>query len=129
VSESPVPESETPEPEPIDVGQIDRIPSQDPVMTIDPETEQVSIAWPGGRPESVMITSDMLEEWIRDRNQMIEFIARQREKIKRMRDVLSIIRLGRRPNRADWASVNMITMPKKTQVDVMRRARRRTASS
>lgn len=37
---------------------------------------QVSVSWPEGRAENVHMSSDVLEEWVDDRNRMVAEIAR-----------------------------------------------------
>lgn len=108
------------DPEPVDIGET---PSQEPEFVLDNETQQVTVTWPGGRPDSVMMQTDLMEAWVQERNDMVSRIAEQASLIRRMREVLTIVRLGRRPNQRDWNSVNLLTLPRKAQVDLLRRSR------
>lgn len=76
--------------------------AQVPVFEISPETNRVRVTWPEPRPEHVLITAEGLDQIVQMHNDMVDQIDRQRA-------VLTIVRLGRRPNKADWASVGMAT--------------------
>lgn len=120
----------SPETEPIDIGDTTSLPKipggGEPVLTLITATDQVTVEWPHGRPDSVMIQTDLFEDWVMDRNRMAAEIFDLSEKVKAMRTMLTVIRLGRRPNRRDWESINMLHVPRRTQLDILRRARRQS---
>lgn len=85
-----------------------------PVFTMDTETGQVTVTWPHGMPSAVLMSPDMLQEWVDDRNGMVA-------RIKQLEEVLATMRLGRRPSAEFWKGLNLPPVPREDRVDLMRR--------
>lgn len=86
----------------------------DPTFNHDNITGHVSVDWHGEEPSPVLIDPVALAQMIEERNAMVSELASlrglandQQALIENMQTVLTILRLGRRPNKADWASVNL----------------------
>jgi hypothetical protein len=94
------------------------------------------IEWPDGRPDEVMVKTDALEAWVKDRNDLvrqvqdrdealrtsvesmsmasdrIEEIKREnaelQEAVAALSAVATTLRMGRRPNKAQWQAAGML---------------------
>lgn len=103
----------------------------DPTIFIEPSTGLLRIDWHGPRPDYVEVQSESLEVWIEYRNvmrielsELREANAEQRERIEAMQTLLTILRLGRRPARSDWASAKLPPLTKDVRMDLMSRKSR-----
>jgi hypothetical protein len=108
---SPRTEQQTPaaEAEPDPAGRTPGVPT----VIHDPATNHLSMNWNGERPDELIISADLLEQLITERNKVIDMIAAQQA-------VLQTCRLGRRPSVADWVSVGLAD-PGHVQIDLMAR--------
>lgn len=97
------------------------------MFTHDATTDQVGISWSGDRPTEVLITMDLLEDMMRQRNEAATTIRDQKERIGRLEMLLAIVRLGRRPSRADWESAQLPPLTQEARLDLLARKRRPTA--
>jgi hypothetical protein len=70
----------------------------------------VELEWPDGRPETVLISSALLEEWVAQRN-----------RVTAMERLITIWRLGRRPSKADWDEADLPPIDPKVRIDIMAR--------
>jgi hypothetical protein len=109
--------------EKIDYGPTGGAP--DPTFLHNTETDIVTINWHGQpRPNELMITTDLLEELIQHRNTLVRAAAEQGQRVSAMEMLLTIIRLGRRPNRSDWQAARLPALTKEVRLDLMSRKRR-----
>lgn len=76
---------------------------------LDAETNQVQVSWQGEKPDAVSMSMESLLQWVEDRNRMVRTMEAQHA-------VLTIVRLGRRPNADDWDSVGLLSMVRQEPV-------------
>lgn len=70
----------------------------------------VVLTWEGIRPETVVISSAALEEWVAQRN-----------RVTAMERLITIWRLGRRPSKADWDEADLPPIDPQVRIDIMAR--------
>jgi hypothetical protein len=98
-----------------------------PTFHRDEATGHIHIDWHGNRPENVMITADLLEHVVEQRNTMVTALATQDHRLEAMDMLLKIIRLGRRPSREDWDAAQLTPLTKEVRLNLLSRKRRPTA--
>jgi hypothetical protein len=101
------------EPEDVDFGQTTGA-TPEPTFTVDQTTGLVSVDWHDNRPEAVLMSADSVDAIVEERNRM-------QQRITAMETVLMIVRLGRRPNAADWLSANLPPITPQVRADLMLR--------
>ena len=107
--------------EPTPAEEVDTGQAQGPTMSLDTTTNTVSLSWPDGRPEEVIVRTEALEDFVRVRNDLAHQLeqvghnAREASKsltemsaaLLRAQAVLRKFRLGHSVNKDDWESVGM----------------------
>jgi hypothetical protein len=91
-----------------------------PTLRLDTDTGEVHIDWDGDRPREVVMAVEMFEDLVEFRNRLTREVKRVQELeqtvrdqesfLKRMRDVLSLVRMGRRPSYDTWRSIGIATI-------------------
>lgn len=82
-------------------------PTSTPTIRMDGTTNQLSIDWSGERPEEVIISADLLEGWVTERNGLVQAMRAQHA-------VLTKARLGRTINKEDWETVGLVEVGQPT---------------
>lgn len=86
----------------------------DPQVTVDFDGT-VSFNWDGSPDETVEMSTTLVMGWVEATNRAVETIKMQQraltaaqDQLERQQALLTILRLGRRPNESDWASVGLL---------------------
>ena len=93
----------------------------EPTFFQDTSTGHVTIDWHGEEPSPVLIEPAALIRMLEDRNHLIDGVVEQERLIENLHTVLAIIRLGRRPNKADWESAQLPPLTEEVRIDLMKR--------
>jgi hypothetical protein len=92
-----------------------------PTIRHDTQTDQVTIDWHDTRPSKILISAEVLQSLIDQRNAMATASHVQARRISAMEILLTLIRLGRRPNRADWEAAQLTPLPPAVRMSLLAR--------